>query len=283
VRKALATLAMPFVPGLCRAAALSPDPTGIWFDPDESGWGMSLAQQGDTVFALLFVYDSTGHPVWYVAPGLRPPASNPPGGPMATGALYRTVGPWFGTSFDPHAVGTTPVGTLTLQSVQPSQQSLQVGYVIDGTTVSKSVQPQTWGDDSALLFGSYEGGLRITGRSSPACDDVALGPIDASRAFNFQVTASTAGGAGQLQFIWGTGIDTACRLAGTYVQRGQLGTVAGAMACGEIGGTALVPGPNDDSVRLTDLAIGEHGFSGRAEVTRGSCTYTGHIGGVRLP
>ncbi|HEX3096798.1 MAG TPA: hypothetical protein VHQ02_03725 [Usitatibacter sp.] len=29
-------------------AAITPDPTGLWFDPAETGWGLGVAQQGDT-------------------------------------------------------------------------------------------------------------------------------------------------------------------------------------------------------------------------------------------
>ena len=32
------------------------DLTGLWFDPAESGWGLSLARQGGTTFAVLFVW-----------------------------------------------------------------------------------------------------------------------------------------------------------------------------------------------------------------------------------
>jgi hypothetical protein len=262
-------------------AALSPDPTGLWYDPAESGWGLTLAQQGDTVFAVLFVYDQANHPAWYVASEVQAPASNPPGGPIVTGTLYRTMGPWFGGAFDPHAVGMAPVGTLTLQYVGPGQQSLQVGYVIDGTAVSKSVQPQTWRDASALLPGTYEGGLWITGKSATTCEDLGFGPFDAVHAFNFQVLADAPD---VIRFLWGTGIDTVCVAIGQYAQRGQLGSITGTIGCGDITTIAATnTGPSPSQLQLTGLAINEHGFAGAASVLRGSCTYTGHIGGVRHP
>ena len=195
---------------------------------------------------------------------------------MVRGTLYRTMGPWFGGTFDPHAVGMTAVGTLSLQYLGPSPTSLQVGYDVDGVTVAKSVQPQTFGDGSAQLLGTYEGGLRITAKSSPTCDDVSFGPIDTSRAFNFQVLQDASGGPGHIHFIWGTGIDTACLAPGQYAQRGQRGSFTGVLSCGPI--TSLIA---TYQLQLTDLAITPHGFAGAATVQRDSCTYTGHVGGVR--
>lgn len=260
------------------AAGLSPDPTGLWYDPDESGWGLTVSQQGDTVFAVLFVYDQANHPVWYVASDLEPLALMPPGGPMVLGTLYRTAGPWFGGTFDPHAVTVTPVGTLSLQYLGPNPQSLQVGYVIDGATFAKSVVPQTFGNGSATLLGTYEGGLRITGKSSPACADVSFGPIDAARAFNFQVIQDASGGPGHIHFIWGTGVDTVCVAIGTYGQQGQHASFTGVLGCGP---AATIADASPYQIVFSNITGTPHGFAGAATVQRDGCTYTGHVGGVR--
>ncbi len=260
------------------SAALSPDPTGLWYDPDESGWGISVAQQGDTAFAVLFVYDQNHNPVWYVASDLEPLAVMPPGGPMVQGNLYRTMGPWFGGTFDPHAVTLTQVGVLSLQFIGPAPQSMQVSYIINGVSVAKSVVPQTFADGSAPLLGTYEGGMRVTGKSSPACDDVSFAPIDASRAFNFQVLQDASGGPGHIHFIWSTGIDTMCLLVGQYGQQGQRGSFTGVMGCGP---AATLGNVNPFQVKLTNLSITRDGFAGAFSAQRDVCTYTGHVGGVR--
>ena len=44
--------------------------TDMWFNPAESGWGLNLIHQGDTLFATLFVYGPDGQPRWYVASSL---------------------------------------------------------------------------------------------------------------------------------------------------------------------------------------------------------------------
>lgn len=40
------------------------DRSGTWFDPANSGWGLSLLEQGDVVGGALFTYDPTGEPTW---------------------------------------------------------------------------------------------------------------------------------------------------------------------------------------------------------------------------
>jgi len=41
--------------------------TGLWWNQNESGWGVSLTQQYDVFFVAMYVYDSAGNPTWYVA------------------------------------------------------------------------------------------------------------------------------------------------------------------------------------------------------------------------
>src|SRR4051812_29899797 len=94
-------------------ARMSPDPSGLWLDPSESGWGLSLTQQGDKIFAALFVYDEVHTPTWYVASDMEPATIFTPGGALsndASGTLYRPSGPWFGGTFDPALVSVLPAG-----------------------------------------------------------------------------------------------------------------------------------------------------------------------------
>src|SRR5438034_7476458 len=91
---------------LTASAGMSPDPTGLWWVPQESGWGMSLVQQQDTIVAVVFVYDEAERPTWYVATARDTGMHlDPTGDELFAGTLYRTSGPWFGGGFDPHAVG----------------------------------------------------------------------------------------------------------------------------------------------------------------------------------
>ncbi len=44
------------------------DYTDLWWNTNESGWGLSISQQFGIVFAAWYTYDDAGKPVWYVAP-----------------------------------------------------------------------------------------------------------------------------------------------------------------------------------------------------------------------
>ena len=38
--------------------------SGHWFDPDEPGWGMTVGDQGNIEFIVLYFYDDAGNPTW---------------------------------------------------------------------------------------------------------------------------------------------------------------------------------------------------------------------------
>jgi len=84
--------------------------SGIWWNPDESGWGLNLIQHGSgVIFATWFVYGADGKPVWYVVPDGTWSSVRDYIGPV-----YRTTGPVPGSSFDPSKVSVTRVGTAHL-------------------------------------------------------------------------------------------------------------------------------------------------------------------------
>jgi len=49
------------------ATTFSIDYTDLWYIPTESGWGLNVIQQGNVMFATLFVYGTDNTPRWYVA------------------------------------------------------------------------------------------------------------------------------------------------------------------------------------------------------------------------
>jgi serine protease len=85
-----------------------------WASPpgSESGWGVNLTHQGDTIFATWFTYDHDGTPMWLVA-------TAPKTAPRTyAGTLYRLTGPPFNAVpfppvGNPRAATGTPVGTAT--------------------------------------------------------------------------------------------------------------------------------------------------------------------------
>ena len=84
-----------------------------WASPagSESGWGLSLAHEGDVIFGTWFTYDVDGTPMWLASPRRRRRTSTPTYG----GTLYRTTGPSFAASpFDPAQVVATAAGTASV-------------------------------------------------------------------------------------------------------------------------------------------------------------------------
>ncbi len=82
----------------------------LWWVPSgaESGWGVNLAHQGDSIFATWFTYDVDGSPLWLSALAGRVGSTS-----AYTGPLYRTAGPRF-DAYDTTKVVAAQVGTATL-------------------------------------------------------------------------------------------------------------------------------------------------------------------------
>jgi hypothetical protein len=109
----------------------------LWWNPSESGWGVNVTHQGDIVFATLFTYGADGKPLWLVmSKGDRTSAGT------YSGPLYRTTGPAFDAS-PWHPVTLTQVGTMTFSF--SSGDAGTMTYTVDGVTVTKSIERQTFG------------------------------------------------------------------------------------------------------------------------------------------
>jgi YVTN family beta-propeller protein len=53
--------------GPASTGANTPGPlSGLWWNHNESGWGVDFTQRGNTIFAAWYTYDSIGNPKWYV-------------------------------------------------------------------------------------------------------------------------------------------------------------------------------------------------------------------------
>lgn len=127
--------------------------TDLWFPPDESGWGVNIIEQGDTIFATLFVFDVQGRPHWYVASSLARSSPASDGRYAFTGPLYETAGPYFGNAFNPAVVTRRQVGSMTFDVRDRSSATLS--YTADGTSVTKTVSRYAFRKNS--LTGTYLG------------------------------------------------------------------------------------------------------------------------------
>jgi len=98
----------------------------------ESGWGINLTHQGDTIFASWFTYDLDHSPMWLVVTAQK----TAPG--TYSGTIYRTTGPAFdAVPFKPAAVVATAVGSATLTFSDGNDASFS--YTVNGVTETKAI------------------------------------------------------------------------------------------------------------------------------------------------
>lgn len=89
------------------------DYSDLWWNPDESGWGIAVSQQYDKIFASWYVYDDGGNSLWVVLPDSTF-SYDRDGTARFRGELYTTTGPSSDRPFDPALVKVTHVGFATL-------------------------------------------------------------------------------------------------------------------------------------------------------------------------
>ena len=109
--------------------------TGLWWNQDESGWGVGLTQQYGVIFATLYTYDFEGRPTWYVASNCVVVADG------CTGDLYAVTGgsaltiPWNSAN----KIVTT-VGTIKFAFTDTNTGTMN--FTINGVSGSKMITRQ---------------------------------------------------------------------------------------------------------------------------------------------
>ena len=137
----------------------APNYGGLWWNApanSESGWGLSIAHQGDTIFVSWFTYDFDGSPLWMVVAATRT-APN-----VYAGTLFRATGPAFNAMpFDPTQVAGTPVGPATFTFTDNDNATFV--YAIGDVPQTKNITRQvfalpiptcTWGAQPDLSLAS---------------------------------------------------------------------------------------------------------------------------------
>jgi hypothetical protein len=108
----------------------------LWWNPAESGWGVNITHQDNTLFATLFTYDASGRGLWLVmSNGARQSDGS------FLGELYQTSGPAFNaTPFS--GVTVQAVGTMRLRFADGNNGTLS--YTYNGASVTKAIQRQVF-------------------------------------------------------------------------------------------------------------------------------------------
>lgn len=243
-------IALAFATPAFAATSFSTDVTDLWWNPDESGWGVNLIQQNNIVFATFFVYDANGRAHWFVASDMAGTSASRTGVTFQ-GDLFETAGPYFAVSFNPAAVARNRVGTATIQIAFPATGTLT--YTVNGTTVTKSIRRQTWAAND--VSGTYDG-TRTAGCTGGFSSFQAIQIAQSQTAFS--MTGNLAG--------------SSCRFGGDYSQEGHLGASRGTFTCDNgLQGT----------YGLSEIEVSPFGFTARYSGTERGCTVDGRVGGVR--
>ncbi len=127
-----------------------------WNSPagSESGWGLNITHQGDTLFATWFTYDTDGSGMWLVVSDARRTANS-----TYSGTLYRTTGPAFSAvPFNSAQVGVTPVGTATFTFADADNGTFS--YVIGAVAQSKAIARQAFSSPVSTCSASPGTGSR---------------------------------------------------------------------------------------------------------------------------
>jgi hypothetical protein len=274
LRRIAAALAagLAFIAAPASATPHSTDFTDLWFIPSESGWGLNLIQQGNTLFGTLFVYGNDTTARWYVASDMKPQTA-PAGQFKFGGKLYQTTGPFFGAaSFNPANVQVTEVGDIAITFTTGTTGVLV--YNVNTTTVTKNVQRQTFVVNSPA--GAYQGGMDTI---TSACGTSSNNGATATFLGYVQIALNAQNVVGMTMNYFGQGNQQAtCTFTnGTLVPTGRLASITGGSWTCAQGGTTL----NSGTFTITNLDVQVAGLTANIVATDQFCTYTGRFGGLR--
>ena len=116
------------------------DFSDLWWNPNESGWGINLIQHpSHNIFGVMYTYDSTRRPLWFVLPGGHWATSS-----TFTGAWYQVAGPSYAVPvFDSTAVHLSQVGSITL-TFSDDGNGGRLSFIVNGVQVIKDITRQPY-------------------------------------------------------------------------------------------------------------------------------------------
>ncbi len=123
-------------------ASATPPASGVhqdlwWSGFAENGWGLSIVEHRDVLFVLIYAYDASGKPTWYVIP------SGTWNGAAYSGSIYSPRGaPFYSYDAARLAIGT-PVGSATIAFADADHATLD--YTIGGVTGRKTITRTLFG------------------------------------------------------------------------------------------------------------------------------------------
>jgi len=191
------------------------DFTDLWYSVGEDAWGVNFDQSYNFIFATFYIYGSDQQPTWYTAHLTKGPND------VWSGPLNRTTGTYFGAPWSNADITLAQVGTATF--TPSSSYAGTLTYNVGSVNVAKVITRLTL--TRIPLGGDYSGAIvSIFSNCNNPADNGTV------RSFVNLKATQTAGGQLQLDFTSSGGT---CRMAGAYIQDGQLYRVPnGAYTCG---------------------------------------------------
>lgn len=232
------------------------DQSDLWWTASEDGWGMQMVERDNRIFATIYVYDSSGNPVWYTS-------LMDYNGTYWTGDLNASTGSWFGAvPYLASSFHSQKVGTMTWTPNDLISGSLV--YSVNGVPVSKSIVRFSLAieDFSGTFLGAVH--LTNTGCTDPMKNGTLEGFanfVNTQNGSSFQLTLIPQGGSG-------------CTLTGTLTQAGRFGGVNGQYTCAD--GTMGTFAAHGAAVGVNTFSTA---FTTKDSVT--GCGATGYLSGIR--
>ena len=121
---------------LAAQAQSTPDYVGFWWKPTESGWGLTIQQQGTRTFAVWFTYDVQSTPIWYTLDCAF-------AGSVCAGDLYTGNGTPLSQITGSANLVAIKAGTGSITVTSPNRLSL--AYTIGAVTQTKTnLEPENF-------------------------------------------------------------------------------------------------------------------------------------------
>ncbi len=181
------------------------DYEGLWYAApaeSEAGWGITFAQQNDTIYAVWYTYEGKGNkPWWYTLTAVRTSSGT------YQGTLSETRGPRFDSQpFDRSQVETTAVGDATLTFTDAANGMFE--YNVSGVRQTKKITRQIFGPPPICYGAQADPGVATNYQSiwyaTPAESEAGWGVYLTHQADTIFVTWFTYGPSGDPVWFAGT-------------------------------------------------------------------------------
>ena len=193
------------------------DLSDLWWNENESGWGVNVNHQREIVFLTFFVYGADGKGTWYTGQASHT-GQDSRGALIFTGGVYEFSGPPNGTVFNAASVTGRSAGTVTFTAFL---DSATLTYTVNGLVVNKVLTRQTFRNND--LSGVYMGAIKEiqSGCVFPKTNGDVNSNIDiavVNTATTFSMTTRKSD-------------NSTCNYDGNYTQNGRLGRSTGTYTC----------------------------------------------------